>query len=277
MNIQNWLECAKKKLKKISLSPNLDAEILLSYVLNKSRTWIIGYNFSVLTNYHMDKLNYLLGRRISGEPIAYLIKKKEFWSYSFLVTHNTLIPRLDTEILVENALFYLESFKNAKILDLGTGCGCIAISLAIERPDCKITGIDYNFQSINVAKKNAKRFKVKNVRFLYSFWFSKINCVFDMIVCNPPYIGFHEIKDLRKEVLFEPLSALVSSKCGLESIIYIIKFSKKYLCSRGWLLVEHGWKQKNSVQKLFYKYNFINIITYQDYCGNDRITVGQTY
>ncbi|AAO26895.1 HemK [Buchnera aphidicola str. Bp (Baizongia pistaciae)] len=275
MKIKNWLKYASLKLKKTSSSPNLDAEILLSYVLKKCRTWIISNDFIKLTYDNLIDLNVLLQRRMNSEPISYLIHVKEFWSLPFLVSNSTLIPRPDTEILVEKALIYLKNLSNAKVLDLGTGCGSIALALASERLDCKIIGIDCVKESISIASKNAKILKLKNVSFLHSIWFSKVDNMFDMIVSNPPYLSFSEMKNVDKEVLFEPFIALFSSENGLGAIRHIIKYSKKYLYSKAWLLVEHGWKQKDKVQSFFYKYSFININTYRDYCDSDRVTVGQ--
>ena len=275
MNISNWLKYAVLKLKNISLSPHLDSELLLSYVLNKRRSWILSYSFFELTVNQINELKSLIQRRMCSEPISYLIGKKEFWSLSLLVSRYTLIPRPETEILVKNTLYHLKNFRNAKILDLGIGCGAISLALANERMDCDIVGVDCVKESINIARRNAEKFKLKNVYFLHSFWFDRIKCMFHIIVSNPPYIGYHEINKLDREVLFEPFIALISFNNGLGAIYYIIKNSIKYLYSRGWLLIEHSWRQKSVVQKFFYEFNFINVITYQDYSGHDRVTAGQ--
>ncbi|XBC42957.1 MAG: peptide chain release factor N(5)-glutamine methyltransferase [Buchnera aphidicola (Kaburagia rhusicola ensigallis)] len=273
MNIKSWLDIACLKLN--NSNNKLDAEVLLSHILNRSIDWLVGHSSYKISKNDCKQLNDLLERRINGEPIAYLIKQKEFWSLPFVVSYDTLIPRPDTEILVEQTLTRLDNVNYKSILDLGTGCGCIALTLASIKFNCYIVGVDFVQKAIYIAKKNAKILQLNNVVFFHSFWFSSVNQTFDIIVSNPPYISLNEIDNLEKELLFEPLAALVSSDNGLGSIRYIIKNSKKYLKNMGWLLIEHGWMQKVRVQKLFKKYNFFNIVTYQDYSGNNRITVGQ--
>ncbi|XBC44524.1 MAG: peptide chain release factor N(5)-glutamine methyltransferase [Buchnera aphidicola (Schlechtendalia peitan)] len=277
MNIESWLHIAYLQLKSINNNNNakLDSEILLSYVFNKDISWLISNSDLELTANILKVLDNLLKRRMYGEPIAYLIKKKEFWSLPFVVSKFTLIPRPDTEILVENTLTRLNNCTYKKILDLGTGCGCIALALASMKLDCCITGVDCVRESIEIAKKNAKILQFNNVIFFHSFWFSFVNDTFDIIVSNPPYISLNEVKNLDNELLFEPLIALISSENGLGAIRHIIKNAKTYLKNMGWLLIEHGWMQKECVQKLFKRYNFFNIGTYQDYSGNNRVTVGQ--
>lgn len=275
MNIKNWLYFASLQLKKVSSSPHLDAEIILSYCLNKTHSWIICRDNLVLSKYNLYQLKQLLKRRMCSEPIAYLINKKEFWSLSLMVSNFTLIPRPETEVLVEKALFYLIDRKQSLILDLGTGCGSIALAIASMRSDCFVLGVDYSYESIKLAKKNADNLGLANVDFFYSNWFSNINYCFEMIVSNPPYISISEIQFLSKEVLFEPILALISSNNGLGALCYIIKTAKKYLYSGGWLLVEHSSTQKVIVQNLFGKYNYINIQTYLDIFGKYRITSGQ--
>ncbi|ANF16967.1 hypothetical protein XW81_00815 [Buchnera aphidicola (Schlechtendalia chinensis)] len=276
MNIRTWLHESYLKFKSVRNSSfKLDLNILLSFVLKKKISWSISHDTFELNNNILKRLHSLLMRRICGEPISYLVGKKEFWSLSFIVSKNTLIPRPETETLVENALMRIDNNSHKKILDLGTGCGCIALALASMRLNCDVVGVDRVHESINIAKRNAKILRCKNVVFLHSFWFSKINEKYDIIVSNPPYIGLNEIKDLDNELFFEPFLALISSENGLSSIRYIIKNSKRYLKRMGWLLIEHGWMQRARVQRLFKENNYFNIITYQDYSGNDRVTVGQ--
>ncbi|QCI23199.1 peptide chain release factor N(5)-glutamine methyltransferase [Buchnera aphidicola] len=276
MNIEYWLNIAYIKLQSIgNISARLDSEVLLSYVLNKDISWLMCYGCYKLNSKDLKLANSLLMRRMCGEPIAYLVGKKEFWSLSLLVSNATLIPRSDTEILVEQTLMRVEKDSKKKILDLGTGCGCVALALASERETCCIIGVDCMQESLKIAKRNAKVLHLNNVIFFHSFWFSSVNEIFDVIVSNPPYVSLNEITSLDKSLSFEPLIALISTNNGLGSIKYIIKHSKKYLNDMGWLLIEHGWTQKISVQKLFKKYHFFNVMTYKDYSRNDRITVGQ--
>ncbi|XBC38334.1 MAG: peptide chain release factor N(5)-glutamine methyltransferase [Buchnera aphidicola (Floraphis choui)] len=276
MNIESWLNLAILQLNNLdNINSRLDAEVLLSHILNRSISWIICNNSYIISDNDLKQLNNLIKRRLNSEPIAYLIGKKEFWSLSLIVSRSTLIPRPDTEILVEQALMRLENTNFKTVLDLGTGCGCIALALASMKSNCYVIGIDCIQESINIARKNAENLHLDNITFFNSFWFSSVNRKFDIIVSNPPYISLKEIDILEKELLFEPMIALISTSSGLGSINYIIKRSKKYLNNKGWLLIEHSWMQKVRVQKLFKKYGFINIITYPDYSGHDRITVGQ--
>ncbi|HMI76871.1 MAG TPA: peptide chain release factor N(5)-glutamine methyltransferase [Buchnera sp. (in: enterobacteria)] len=274
MNIKHWLKFSVLKLLDAEYS-KIDAEILLSYVLRKSRIWLITFDNYELNIQQLERLNYLLKRRILGEPIAYLIEKKEFWSISLYVSSQVLIPRSETEMLIEHTLHRLKNVSQ-NILDLGTGSGAIALALAKTRPDCNITGIDYIEEAIKIAQYNANQLNLTNTNFFYSNWFSEIKSnTFDIIVSNPPYVCLEDINFLKKEIFFEPYLSLISSENGLSDIQHIIKYAKKYLKNKGWLLIEHSWRQKNTVIRLFQKYNYIQIQSYKDYADYDRITVGR--
>lgn len=273
MNIHYWLKKAIKVLSHFD-NPRYEAEILLSHVLKRTRISIIIDDTITLSKEQYKKLNNFVYRRSLGEPIAYIIGKKEFWSLSLCVSYTTLIPRPDTEILVEKVLS--KTNKSLKyILDLGTGSGAIALALASICSNWEVTGVDNSNAALKIAKMNALKFNFKNVKFFYSDWFSHINKKFHIIVSNPPYIGIKEIKLLKKDLFYEPFNALISKKDGLLDIELIIKKSSQYLLDKGWLLIEHGWKQKLKVQYLFKKNNFFYIESFKDYGGNDRITLGQ--
>ncbi|QCI17580.1 peptide chain release factor N(5)-glutamine methyltransferase [Buchnera aphidicola (Acyrthosiphon lactucae)] len=273
MNIKKWI---KKSIKKLSCvdNPKYEAEFLLSYVSKRTRSCIISTDNIELTQKQYKYLNYLIDRRSLGEPIAYIIKEKEFWSLSLCVSYDTLIPRPDTEILVEQVLTKVHS-NSALILDLGTGCGAISLALASICSDWNIIGIDKSEKALEIARINANKLNFKNVSFFFSDWFSNINQKFNIIVSNPPYISKKEMIFLKKDIFFEPFDALLSDNNGLSDIEKIIKNAKNYLFCGGWLLIEHGWQQKMQVQYLFKKYNFFKIESYQDYGGNDRVTVGK--
>ncbi|WP_367680052.1 peptide chain release factor N(5)-glutamine methyltransferase [Buchnera aphidicola] len=218
----------------------------------------------------------MLNRRILCEPIAYLIKKKEFWSLPFIVSPVTFIPRPETEILIE----IIDSMcnKNYKyhILDLGTGSGAIALSLAKILPKSYITGVDNSYQAIKIARINAKKLLIKNIFFKLSNWFSSLNkMAFNIIVSNPPYINITDFQKLEPDIFFEPYSALVSPDEGYFDIKNIIQHSQKYLLNKGWLLIEHGSTQKKIVNKLMNFNNFKNVHSYKDYQGFYRVTIGQ--
>ncbi|CAL4319705.1 peptide chain release factor N(5)-glutamine methyltransferase [Buchnera aphidicola] len=274
MNIKSWLKYAVSLLSHLN-TPLLDAEVLLSYVLRKPRAWIMVFNDFLLSNTQLNLLYKLIHRRVKHEPIAYITKEKEFWSLSFQISKGVLIPRPDTEILVEKILERMST--NDYILDLGCGCGNIALSVAYERLDCFVFGIDCLQEAIVLSKKNSVILNINNAKFFYSNWFSEVQQKFNIIISNPPYISSKSIFYLDKEILFEPKISLISPDNGLSDIKLIIKYSKNYLFSRGWLLIEHGWNQKNQVIELFKKYNFSDITSYQDYHGQDRIVCGRNH
>ncbi|QCI20325.1 peptide chain release factor N(5)-glutamine methyltransferase [Buchnera aphidicola (Brachycaudus cardui)] len=274
MNILKWLNKTIKILSCVD-NPKYEAEFLLTYVSGYNRSFIITSDRVELSQKQYQYLNYLVYRRSLGEPIAYIIGEKEFWSLSLRVSYDTLIPRPDTEILVEQVLFKIINNKSTLILDLGTGCGAIALALAKSCVNCYVIGVDKSKKALDIARINALQLKIKNVSFLFSNWFSHINKKFDIIVSNPPYISKKEITLLKKDIFFEPFDALISDKNGLSDIENIIQQAKKYLFIGGWLLIEHGWQQKIQVQSLFKKYNFFEIESYQDYGGNDRVTIGR--
>ncbi|WAI11935.1 MAG: peptide chain release factor N(5)-glutamine methyltransferase [Buchnera aphidicola (Macrosiphum albifrons)] len=275
MNIKKWLKKSIKRLSSVD-NPKYEAEFLLSYVSKCTRSFIISSDDIELTQKQYEYLNYLIYRRSLGEPIAYITKEKEFWSLSLCVSYDTLIPRPDTEILVEQVLSKIKS-NSVLILDLGTGCGAISLALASMCSDWNIIGIDKSEKALTIARINANKLNIKNVTFFCSNWFSNINQKFNIIVSNPPYISNKEIIFFKKDIFFEPFDALISGNNGLSDIKNIVKNAENYLFRGGWLLIEHGWKQKLQVQYLFRKYNFVEIESYKDYGGNDRVTIGKKY
>lgn len=273
MNINFWLDQSVQMLSHLD-NPRYEAELLLSHFLKCTRISIITADKVLLSEKQCQNLNSLVYRRSIGEPIAYIIGKKEFWSLSLCVSHHTLIPRPDSEILIEHILSRIDK-KFKLMLDLGTGCGAIALSLASICSNWNIIGVDNSHEALKIANINKFKFNLKNVNFFYSNWFSNIKKKFHVIVSNPPYISIKEIDILKKDIFFEPFNALISKKNGLLDISLIIKKSSQYLFRGGWLFIEHGWKQKFQVQNLFKKYQFFHIQSYKDYGGNDRITIGK--
>lgn len=273
MNIKHWLATTVKYLH-YSYNPKYDAEILLSFVIKKNISWLTAFDDTILTENELLKLKLLVKRRARGEPIAYILGKQEFWSLPISLSSDTFIPRADTESLVEIALLHLSS-RPCTILELGTGSGAISLAIAHERPDCKIFAVDYIKKALIIAKYNAKKLKFNNIEFFYSNWFSALkNISFDMIISNPPYISINDVHLLNKDLLFEPLTSLISNENGLGDIKKIIFNAKKFLNHYGYLFLEHGWKQASSVRNLLYKNQFKKIKTYKDYSGNNRITGG---
>lgn len=274
MQYVEWMNLAIAKLS-TSDSAKRDAEILLQHIKGHSRAFIFAFSENKLNIKEQAELKLLLERRALGEPIAYLIGEREFWSLPLFVSSDTFIPRPDTECLVEQALVRLPK-QTRRVLDLGTGTGAIALAIASERPESYIIGVDFNPHAVSLALRNQQRLAIKNVHFLQSDWFTSIpSQFFDMIVSNPPYIDKRDCHLQKGDVRFEPITALVANNHGMSDLSYIVSESRLYLKPQSWLLVEHGWKQSYKVCKLFKKNGYSKIKTYQDYSGQDRISLGQ--
>ena len=274
MDFQRWLREAVGELSE-SESPKRDAEILLEHVTGKARTYLLAFGETLLTAEQEAQLATLLARRKTGEPVAHLVGEREFWSLPLYVSAATLIPRPDTECLVEQALARLPTAA-CSILDLGTGTGAIALALATERPDCSVTAVDVMPDAVTLAQRNVERLGLGNVTVLQSSWFSALeNRLFALIVSNPPYIDEHDPHLEQGDVRFEPLTALVAANEGLADLDHIVTTSRQHLLSGGWLLVEHGWTQGNAVRALFTNAGYRAVATCRDYGGNERLTLGQ--
>ena len=274
MDYQHWLREAIAQLQD-SESPRRDAEILLETVTGKGRTFILAFGETVLTAAQQEQLNALVARRQRGEPVAHLTGVREFWSLPLFVSPATLIPRPDTECLVEQALARLPA-SACRIVDLGTGTGAIALALASERPDCDVTAVDRMPDAVALAIRNTQHLGINNVRVLQSDWFSALQGQrFDMIVSNPPYIDEQDPHLAQGDVRFEPLTALVAGASGLADIVHIIEQSKHMLTPGGYLLLEHGWQQGQAVRDAFTRSGYQAVETCRDYGGNERITLGR--
>lgn len=252
------------------------AEILLAYVIGKSRKWLFLHDNYLLTSHQLIRLEKYIYRLCIGEPIFYIIKECEFWSLSIILNNHVFIPRPDTEILVEQVLDKLSLHNKMKVLELGTGSGAISLAIAKERPLSSITAIDCSIHAINLAKFNANILKLNNISFFLSNWYSIFNDInFDLIISNPPYLSIHDIDINNSSLRYEPYNSLFSKKNGIYDIEFIINNSFKYLCNNGWLLLEHSYCQKNIVQDIFFNNDFIDICTFKDYHGFDRVTIGR--
>jgi release factor glutamine methyltransferase len=258
----------------------LDHEILLAYVLGVSRTWLRTYPEKInLFPEQQKTFDALMKRREQGEPIAYLIGQQEFWSLPLAVNEHTLVPRPETELLVEVALgIGVKSFSPLQtVADLGTGSGAIAIALAHEKPNWKILATDQSETTLEVAKHNAANLHVTNITFYIGHWCAALpkgtQC--DMIISNPPYIAEHDPHLQQDGVCYEPMDALVAGKDGLDDIRQIILEARQYLKQDGWLLLEHGYDQGISVRNSLQSAHYRHIQTYQDFAGLDRVTTGQ--
>jgi release factor glutamine methyltransferase len=256
-------------------SARLDAEILFCDVMQFDRIRIYSHPEQIVPDDKAVLFQALIEQRQQGHPIAHLTGKKEFWSLEFAINVDTLIPRPETELLVETALQMIPDDTTFNILDLGTGSGAIAIAIASERPDCKIVATDINTNALAIAAKNAETHQIENIQFFISDWYQNIPLqAFDLIVCNPPYIKQEDEHLSQGDVRFEPELALVSGADGMQAINIVLENAKRYLASDAYLLIEHGYDQKSLVQEAFLKNDFKQLKTFQDLSGQDRMTLG---
>lgn len=275
LTIQNSLNIATQKLATHSDSARLDAEVLLAFVLEKNRSYLRAWNDKILNPQEILQFETLIVKREKGEPIAYLTGSREFWSRDFFVSPDVLIPRPETEILIEHCLEKIPQDLPFQILDLGTGSGIIAITLACERPNAKIIAVDASDSALKIAQKNAAFHQCENIEFILSNWFSHVPLKkFDLIVSNPPYICKNDVHLTQGDVRFEPKSALIAAENGLRDIFTITKNAKNYLVSNGQLLFEHGYNQAQDVQQILKNASFVDVCTYHDLAGQPRITTG---
>lgn len=274
MRIDAWLQTARERLTPGSDSARLDAELLLAFVLQKNRTWLYTWADKALTAAETAQAEQLLMRRLNGEPVAYIIGERDFWSLNLAVSPATLIPRADTETLIEWAL-ELPLPANSRVVDLGTGTGAIALALASEQPSWMVTGVDYQPDAVALAQSNARRNGLPRVTFIQSDWFSALDGRFDLIVSNPPYIDAGDEHLSQGDVRFEPRSALVADDHGLRDLAIIIDRAPAYLQGNGWLLLEHGWQQADAVCDLLRQRGFVDVENRRDLGGQPRISGGR--
>lgn len=274
--IQQLLFSAKYQLSIVTDEPLLEAEILLAQVLKKNRGYLHAWPHHKLTYSQASEFLGYVGRRLKDEPIAYITGTREFWSLELSVNKDTLIPRPETELLVETALDMYEDKSEVKIADLGTGSGAVALALAHEKPDWKIHATDVSDKALQTAKTNSERLKLKNVSFYQGHWCMALpEKDFDMIISNPPYISETEWEVYSSTLTYEPKTALVSGSDGLDAIRTIVHTSKNYLKSSGYVLVEHGFLQGASVRKIFAAEEYTQIRTLRDLSGKERATLGR--
>lgn len=259
-----------------SPTAQLDAELLLAYVLDKPRSYLFTWPEKTLSEAQSQTFMALLERRQRGEPVAYLLGRQGFWTLDLQVAEHTLIPRADTELLVEAALQLTDADSPLQVLDLGTGTGALALALASERPQWTVTGVDRIESAVTLAQSNQQQLQLSNVRFLVGHWFSALTDQrYDLILSNPPYIADTDPHLQQGDLRFEPLSALVSGADGLDDLRLIIAQAPNYMTANGWLLLEHGYDQAGAVSALLQQAGFVEISSQRDLGGHERVTLGR--
>jgi len=255
----------------------IEAQCLLQAVLQVNRAYLITHPEQALTVEQQGSYLALYERRLLGEPIAYLVGEREFFGLNFKVTPATLIPRPDTELLVELALMHIPLIGRCRVLDMGTGSGAIALSIAHARPEAEVVAVDASEAALQVARDNQHSLHLDNVTFIESDWFSALGQQsFDVIVSNPPYIAANDKHLAQGDVCFEPLSALVSGGDGLQDICRISEQAAQYLNALGWLMFEHGYNQAELVRDMLQKAGFQQVFSSRDLAGIERVTGGRT-
>jgi release factor glutamine methyltransferase len=277
LTISDVLHTATTMLSRCSDSARLDAELLLEHVTGLSRTQFLASPERNLPAQAAWSFQQLVKRRMQGEPIAYIRGHQEFWSLLFEVTPDVLIPRPETELVVERALTHLPAGEERQVLDLGTGSGAIALAIANDRPSARLTAVDQSQDALAVATRNAARLQIPNVRFLQGSWYGALPdraARYDVIVSNPPYVASDD-PDLHPLVRrYEPTPALIAGPSGFEALRTIVSGANAHLVPGGWLILEHGWKQSAYVRELLVRAGFTHVRSHADLAGHERVTEG---
>lgn len=274
--IDELIASATDQMATVSDTPRLDAEVLLAAALQRSRSYLHAWPERCVEPGQMAQFMAWLRRRQQDEPVAYLLGWREFWSLPLEVTPDTLVPRPETELLVELALARLPTEQPLQIADLGTGSGAIALALARERPQAAIVGTDISPAALQVAQRNGRRLGLANVEWRQGDWLTPLASEhFDLIVSNPPYVAATDNRWREGELRFEPLTALVSGADGLQALHTLIERAPHSLRSGGWLLLEHGYDQGERVPALLDARGFVEVADYRDSAGLSRCSAGR--
>ncbi len=267
------LTWAENQLAAVFDTANLDARVLVQYVTRRSHAELIAHAGDDLSEQETKAVREIVGKRRQGVPVAYLTGKREFWSMNFKVTPATLIPRPETELLVEQSLAHIPLDKKIAVADIGTGCGVIALAIARERARAQVIATDLSEEALAVAQENGKRLGFRNIEYRPGDLLSPLadDCC-EVIVSNPPYVCENDPHLDEGDVAFEPRSTLVSGADGLDAIRNIVREAKRKLKRQGWLLVEHGYDQAGKVREIMASAGFDNIKTFRDLAGLERVT-----
>lgn len=254
----------------------VDAEALLLHVLGQPRGWLFTHGGDALTPDQSSRFDELIARREAGEPVAYLTGSRGFWTLDLEVTPDTLIPRPETELLVELALARIPHGAASRIADLGTGSGAIGLAIASERPSAGVVATDASEAALAVARRNAQGNDIANIEFRHGSWYAPLAGErFDLIASNPPYIEEGDPHLVEGDLRFEPMTALASGEDGLDDLRCIVSAAPSHLVEGGWLLVEHGWNQGDAVRALFIDAGLVDVETASDLERRDRVTLGR--
>jgi release factor glutamine methyltransferase len=252
-----------------------EAELLLQHALDRSRAWLFAHADDTIDAAGAARFRALVSRRATGEPLAYVTGRREFWSLDLAVTPDVLIPRTETELLVELALQRIPDAAGCEVADLGTGTGAIALAIARERPRARVLASDLSYAALAVARGNAGRLAIGNIEFAEGDWCAALaGRRFDLIVSNPPYIAAADSHLGQGDLRFEPRAALASGADGLEAIRTIVYAAPAHLQSAGWLLLEHGFEQGRAVRELLEKSGFVEVFTALDLEQRERVSGG---
>lgn len=273
------IQWASNTLQTQSDSPQLDAEVLLCHVLQKPRSHLMAWPERALNDEQHQRFTHLVAQRRAGHPVAHLTGEREFWSLTLRVTPDVLVPRADTELLVELALAHIQPLPAPSLLDLGTGSGAIAIAIASERPDATVYACDLSPAALTVARENAERHHCRNVHCYLGSWFEALpdaTAPFDLIVSNPPYIADDDPHLQQGDLPREPHSALVAAQSGMADLQWISEQARQYLQANGALMMEHGWQQGAAVRQALTQQGYEGVRSESDLGGNERVTLGRS-
>jgi len=273
LSIRKYLDDGTAILRGISDSPRLDAELLMGMVLRKPRSHLHTWPEAQLEEPQAAQFEHLLRRRFSGEPIAYMTGVREFWSMPLKITPAALIPRPETELLVEKALLRLPADEDLRVLDLGAGSGAVSLAIARERPRAQVIGVDISLAALELARLNARLQKIDNAQFRESDWFDAVRGEkFNVVVGNPPYVAEDDPHLQRGDVRFEPRLVLDAGNGGMSCFRAILDRAHNYIVRQGWLLLEHGADQHLPLRRLLEAQHYHDITVHKDAAGHDRVT-----
>jgi len=258
-----------------SPEPDTDAQALLAHLLERDRGWLFAWGDKTLDDATAERYRELVAQRAAGTPVAYLTGSRGFWSLDLAVDEHTLIPRPETEHLVEKVLQLGAANQALRVLDMGTGSGAIALAIASERPHWQVTASDTSAGALAMAQRNAQSHAIRNVRFVHSDWFEHIHGRFDLIASNPPYIADGDPHLAKGDLRFEPRSALAAGSDGLDDIRRIVAQAAQHLYPGGWLLLEHGWQQGAECRELLIAQGFTRVASERDLAGHERLSYGK--